>query len=310
MNVLVTGGAGFIGRHLVEMLIGFGYNVTALDDLSNGNSENLISGCDLVVGDIRDSSCVEHCVAGKDLVFHLAAFTSVPGSMEEPDTCFDINVEGTRTLLEKSSAAGVKRFIFSSTSAVYPDTPDTPRAESTPPVPKSPYAQSKLECEDLLRKYHEEKGLSYTALRYFNVYGPQQDPCSDYAAVIPVFMSAALEQRSLTIHGDGQQTRDFVYVSDVADANLRAAESDVCSTFNVGTSCAVSVIYLAKKIISLTGSGSDYVFSPARPADALSSTADISLIDSSLGWAPKWELEAGLAEAIGWYRSQKAALRR
>ncbi len=308
MNILVTGGAGFIGSHLVEALITLGHDVTVLDNLTTGDQGNLGGGCELVVGDIRDPSCVDQCVRGKDAVFHLAAFTSVPESMERPADCRDVNVRGTHNLIESASRHNVKRFIFSSSSAVYPDVPDTPRSEDTPAQPKSPYAESKLEGESLLQWFHQRMGISYAGLRYFNVYGPRQDAQSDYAAVIPIFISASGKNEALTVYGDGSQTRDFVYVTDVVRANLAALESHVCGIFNVGTSKAVSVHSLAKTIIGLMGSRSDYTFVPPRPGDVLSSTSDITRISSILGWNPEWELIPGLEETIKWFSSPNGSL--
>ena len=305
MNALVTGGAGFIGSHLVKRLLDLDHDVTVLDDLSTGRMENLSENCRLVVGDVREAGCVRSCVAGKDTVFHLAAFTSVAGSIEDPDTCFDVNVTGTENLLQQACLAGVRRVVFSSTSAVYPEHPDTPRAEDTLPDPKSPYAQSKLEGESLLRQYQQREGLSWTALRYFNVYGPSQDAQSDYAAVIPAFLSATLKNEPLTIHGDGQQTRDFVYVEDVVEANLLASASKECGIFNVGTSCPVSILCLAKTVIQLEGSKAGYTFAGPRPGDVLSSTADISQISARLKWAPRWNLNGGLKETSPWFKSRR-----
>ena len=298
MKILVTGGAGFIGSHLVDRLTMLGHEVTVLDNLTTGDRANLGGECELMVGDIRDPSCVDKCVRGRDAIFHLAAFTSVPGSMERPAHCRDVNVKATRDLIESACLHDVKRFIFSSSSAVYPDLPDAPRPEETPPQPKSPYAESKLEGESLLHTYHRRKGISYVGLRYFNVYGPRQDAQSDYAAVIPIFISASGKNKTFTIYGDGSQTRDFVYVADVVSANLAALESDVCGIFNVGTSAAISIRELADTIVKLTGSRSRYVFEPPRPGDALTSTADISRIRAVLGWQPQWDLPAGLQHII------------
>ena len=302
MNILVSGGAGFIGSHLTQALLGMGHTVTVLDDLSTGSQGNLPAGCELVVGDIRDRSCVDRCTRGQEVIFHQAAFTSVPLSMDRPQLCWDINVNGTRTLVESACSAGVRRFVFASTSAVYPEEPDEPRSEACLPQPKSPYASSKLETESLLAEFQQKRGLSYAALRYFNVYGPRQDEASDYAAVIPIFVSGCLKDKILTIYGDGSQTRDFVYVSDVVEANLRAMESKMCGIFNVGTARAVPVYDLAQTIIHLTSSTVGWSYAPAREGDVLSSTADIGLITSRLGWMPRWTLEAGLKETIAWFQ--------
>ena len=304
MNILVTGGAGFIGSHVVEKLLSSGHQVTILDNLSTGKECNLSPESQLVMGDVRDGACVDRCVQGQDVVFHLAAYTSVPGSLEYPQVCLETNLEGTRNLLESSCRWGVRRVIFSSTSAVYPGHPDTPKSETTPPEPASPYAASKLEGEALLEWFHQHRGLSYVALRYFNVYGPRQDAESDYASVIPAFISMSQMGETLTIYGDGHQTRDFVYVDDVVQANLQAMESEVCGIFNVGTTYAVSILCLAKAVVGLMGSKSDYTFAEPRPGDVFALTADISLISSGLGWTPRWDLRSGLTRTIDWSRSQ------
>lgn len=301
MDVLVTGGAGFIGSHLTEALVGLGHSVIVLDNLSTGRAEKLPKECSLVVGDIRDRSCVEGCIRPVDVVFHLAAFTSVPGGEERPDECFDVNVNGTRILLEIASLYKVKRFVFSSSSAVYPDSADTPLSEIATAVPQSQYGRSKLDGESLVQWFHQHSGLSYAGLRYFNVYGPRQDVQSNYAAVIPAFISTSCKHEALTIYGDGEQTRDFVYVADVVRANLVALQSEVCGIFNVGTSKATSIHDLARTVIRLTGSKSTYIFEPIRAGDALHSTADISLISSRLGWNSRWDLSAGLQETISWF---------
>lgn len=298
MDILVTGGAGFIGSHLVDELVGLGHKVTALDNLSTGNWDNVVEGCERVTGDIRDSLMVDKCVSGKDVVFHLAAYTSVPGSIDDPTLCLAVNVDGTRNLIEASRMYKVKRFVFSSSSAVYPDFPNSPRAENTPPDPKSPYAQSKLEGESLLKRYHQETGFGYAGLRYFNVYGARQDAESDYAAVIPIFIKKARKNENLTIYGDGRQTRDFVYVTDVVRANLLVMESPHPGIFNVGTAKAISIEELANSIIMLTGSEAGYSFEPPRPGDVFTSTADISLIRSSVGWRPEWDLPVGLHQTM------------
>ena len=301
MNVLVTGGAGFIGSHLVEALTGKGHQITVLDDFSSGDPENLVEGCRLVTGDIRDAEAVESCVHGQEVVFHLAAFTSVSESIERPEACLDINVRGMRNLLDRAAAAGVRRVVFASTSAVYPEDWDVPMPEETPPEPKSPYAESKLEGERLLEELRVDRGVSYAALRFFNVYGARQDELSDYASVIPVLISSCLRNEAMTIFGDGTQTRDFVQVADVADAGLRAMESEACGIFNVGTSVPVSVLELADTIKELTGSDSERIFGPPRAGDARSSTADISRIAAELGWSPQWDLSTGLKETIRWF---------
>jgi UDP-glucose 4-epimerase len=301
MNILVTGGAGFIGSHLAETLLRLGHQVTVQDNLSTGKASNLAGRCSLIRGDIRDRDCVDRCVKGQNVVFHLAAYTSVPGSLVESPLCFETNVQGTLNLLESAARWGVGRIVFASTSALYPDLPDGPMGEHIPPDPQTPYAQSKLSGETLLQRFHRDRGLSYAALRFFNVYGPRQDAQSDYAAVIPIFFCRSLRGEPLIIYGDGSQTRDFVYVEDVVSALMRAMGSEVCGVFNVGTGYPVSVLTLAKMIISAVGSHSDYVFADPRPGDVASSTADISLISSQLGWTPQWSVRAGLERTAAWF---------
>ena len=303
MNILVTGGAGFIGSHLVDALVGCGHLVTVLDDLSTGKESNLAPECRMIIGDIRDPSCVDRSVRGQDVIFHLAAYTSVPGSVDNPQVCFEINVEGTRNVLQQACDWGVKKVVFSSSSAVYPGDCDRAIAETTPPDPESPYAASKLESERLLERFHRDQGLSYVVLRYFNVYGPRQDTLSDYASVIPLFITRSMNGETPTIFGDGHQTRDFVYVTDVASANLRAMDTEICGVFNVGTGQPISILCLGDAVAKSMGSVLGFDFANPRPGDILASTADISSIAASLGWQPEWVLEAGLESTIAWYRA-------
>jgi UDP-glucose 4-epimerase len=303
VNALVTGGAGFIGSHVVDALLEGGHRVTVLDNFSTGRKENLAAGCVPVEGDVRDADAVSRCVRGQDVVFHLAAFVSLPESIERPEACLDTNVAGTRTLLEACVCAGVRRVVFASSSAVYADDSAEPLDESVPPAPASPYAASKLEGEHLLEWFRERHDLGYAALRYFNVYGPRQDVGSDYAAVVPRFLGQALEGEPLTIFGDGRQTRDFVYVADVARANLAGLAAGASGVFNIGTGRAVSVRELADEVLRLTGSRSERRFAPPRAGDAFCSTADARRAAAVLGWSPGWRLDRGLAATIDWFRA-------
>ncbi len=308
MNVLVTGGAGFIGSHVVDALLVEKHRVTVLDNFSSGKKENVAARCLPVEGDVRDPDVVDHCMRGQNVAFHLAAFSSVPQSVEDPETCIETNVTGTRHVLESACRAGASRIVFASTSAVYPGFPDTPKDEAEAPEPKSPYAESKLEGEKLLRWFYERNGLGYVSFRYFNVYGPRQDVESEYAAVIPLFILRSLAGATLIIDGDGRQSRDFVYVGDVVRANLRAMETTACGVFNVGTGWAVSVVELADRIVRRIGSRSGLRFGPSRRGDVRSSTADIRSISSTLGWSPEWSLDDGLTATIDWFRSQERVL--
>jgi len=225
VRVLVTGGLGFIGRHTVEKLVRLGHVVTVLDNLSMGARNNLPLGCAFIHGDVRDGELVDHYVQDQDVVVHLAAFTSVPESFERPSECFEVNVHGTLNIIESVVRCNVRNLVFASSSAVYSEEPRIPKDESMCPGPSSPYAVSKLEGEHVSEWYHRRNGLHYIALRYFNVYGPDQVADSDYAAVVPIFIDLALSGKPLIIHGDGRQTRDFVYIEDVAEANVVAALS-------------------------------------------------------------------------------------
>jgi len=303
MRVLVTGGAGFIGGHTAAGLLRLGYDVTVLDNLSTGDRENVPSGCDFVQGDVRDHALVERCVRGQDAVIHLAAFTSVPESFARAEECFEVNVHGTLNVLEAITASGKGRVVFASSSAVYSEKPDTPKAEAMCPEPASPYAVSKLEGEHLLEWYHRRCGLSYVAFRYFNVYGPRQAADSDYAAVIPKFIERSLRNETLTIYGDGRQTRDFVFIEDVVAANVLAVQDVRPGIYNVGTGAATLILSLAERIIGLARSMSAYTFAPRPPGDILSSTADITRITRDLAWSPKWTLNQGLEHTLEWWRN-------
>jgi UDP-glucose 4-epimerase len=300
-TALVTGGAGFIGSHTAERFARHGYAVRVLDDLSTGARSNLNPGWDLREADIRDDAAVREAVAGADVVLHFAAFISVPESFERESECLDTNVAGTRNLLAACAQHGVRKLVFASTSALYGELPDVPKAETEPPQPSSPYAASKLAGERLLEEFAAE-GVAGTALRFFNVYGPRQAADSAYAAAVPIFAELGLRGETLTIYGDGRQTRDFVFVSDVAEAVLCAAESPRTGVYNVGTGSAVEVLELANTIAGLTGGPSKHRFAPLRPGDVRSSTAVITRIAEALDWSPACSLEQGLSDTVKWYR--------
>ncbi|HKB57170.1 MAG TPA: NAD-dependent epimerase/dehydratase family protein, partial [Lacunisphaera sp.] len=226
LSALITGGAGFIGSNLADLLLAKGWRVRVLDNLSSGNIANLPAGhqhLEFISGDIRDATTVRDACAGIDSVFHLAALVSVIESIKSPQLAKEINVDGTRNVFAGAAAAGVRRVVFSSSCAVYGDAPGDPQHEGLPPAPTSPYAATKLAGETLAAQFGA-RGLSVISLRYFNVYGPRQNPASDYAAVVPRFLDLALRRQAPTIYGDGEQIRDFIYVGDVARANLLAAE--------------------------------------------------------------------------------------
>lgn len=305
MRVLVTGGAGFIGGHTAAGLVRLGHQVTVLDNLSTGHRENVPAGCVLVEGDVRDHELVERCVQGQDAVIHLAAFLSVPDSFSGATECFEVNVHGTLNVVEAVAAGGKGRVVFASSSAVYAEAPDVPKAETICPEPASPYAVSKLEGEHVLEWYWKRRGLEYVAFRYFNVYGPRQEADSDYAAVIPKFIERSLRGEALTIYGDGRQTRDFVFIQEVVAANVLAVQGAGQGIYNVGTGIATPILSLAECIIDLARSTSAYMFAPRPPGDILSSTADVGQIAKDLGWNPEWTLPQGLQETIRWWRNRQ-----
>ena len=294
MKYLVTGGAGFIGSHLVRRLSARG-PVTVLDDLSSGKKENLTGlGCAFFPGSILDPAPLAEACAGATHVFHLAALVSVPESVSHPTRCHEINVEGTRRVLAAAAQAGVHRVVLASSCAVYGDDPTMPKTETSPVAPASPYADSKLAGERLCA----EAKIPAVALRFFNVYGPRQDPRGPYAAAVPKFLEAARAGSPLTIFGDGHQTRDFVYVDDVTAALEHAALSPSLSgVYNVASGHSVSVLHLAELILDLTGLRSEIHHGPARPGDILHSSASIEKLRAT-GWKPSFDLAAGLKEIL------------
>lgn len=301
-RVLVTGGAGFIGSFTAERFAREDWDVRVLDDLSSGCQENCADHWDLRVGDIRDPAAVTDAVAGCNVVVHLAAFTSVPESFAQHDACYRTNVGGTFHLLEACAAADTGKLIFASSSAVYAELPDRPKRESDCPEPVSPYAVSKLEGEHLCAAFGQRSGLSSVCLRFFNVFGPRQPADSDYAAVIPIFAERGLRGEPLTIYGDGAQTRDFVYVEDVAEAIFQAATRPAEGVLNIGTGVEIDVRTLADTIADLTGGPKSHAFAEARPGDIRSSTADVESAAEALEWRARFSLQAGLAETLAWWQ--------
>ena len=294
MRFLVTGGAGFIGGHLVRRLAPMG-EVTVLDNLTTGRKSNLPgSSCRLIQGSILEPEKLTQALQGVTHVFHLAAMVSVPESVQRPDLCRQINVEGTRLVLAASARAGVTRVVMASSCAVYGNEPTMPKREDLPPAPLSPYADSKWEGEKLC----SSAPLSAVALRFFNVYGPRQDPQGPYAAAVPKLLQAALAHTSLPIHADGRQTRDFVFVEDVTAALTHVAMQPSCQgIYNVASGHSVSILELAQTILSVTGSQSSIEHLPAREADVRHSSASIERLRST-GWRPSFTLTSGLQKMI------------
>jgi len=278
-RILVTGGAGFIGSHLVETLVGLGAHVTVLDNMSTGSLNNLrsvVSSITLLYADIRSPYTCLNATLKQDMIFHLAAFISVPGSIKHPAFCRAVNIEGTHNLLDAAVKNNVKRLIFSSSSAVYGDK-EGACSEADIATPQTPYAQSKLEGENLCQEFAKNHGLNTTILRYFNVYGPRQNPSGSYAAVVAKFTHQLLEGKPLTIFGDGNQTRDFVPVQDIVSANLTIGSQDNLQgeVFNIGSGKSINLLQLIQNLENdLNKKHSSIDFKPARNGDILHSRAD------------------------------------
>jgi len=299
-NILVTGGAGFIGSHLVAKLAEQRYSVRVLDNLSTGklsNIENLLQNgsVDFIKGDIRDASDVNAAVSGIDVVFHLAAQISVPLSILNPKLNNEVNVGGTSNLLKASKCAGVGRFVFVSSCAVYGEPVYLPIDEAHPTSPISPYAESKLISEQECLRLSNEHEIESVVVRFFNVYGPKQG-LNDYSGVITKFIEKIKKKLSLTIFGDGQQTRDFVFVQDIADALLLASQNNNANgqIFNIGTGKATTIKSLAKTLLQLTNSKVEVQFAPERSGDIKHSYANISKASELLGYKPEFSLTEGL----------------
>jgi UDP-glucose 4-epimerase len=304
---LVTGGAGFIGSHLVERLVREGATVRVVDNLSTGRKENLASVWDKIQwfqGDVCDQALMEEVVQGVDCIFHQAALASVPRSLEAPLETHAACATGTLTVLEAARRAGVRRVVYAASSSAYGNRPTSPKQETDLPEPISPYAAAKLAGEYYCQAFTAAFGLETVVLRYFNVFGPRQDPDSPYSAVIPIFITAILRGRRPVIYGDGRQSRDFVYVENVVEANLLAAHSAgaVGRVLNIGSGRATDLLTLLALLSRLLGREVQPEFAPPRPGDVRESLADISLAHRVLGYQPQVDFEEGLRRSIGYYR--------
>lgn len=307
---LITGGAGFIGSNIATELAARGESVRVLDDFSSGRIENLADIADrieIIRGDIRSYHTVRRAVAGVDYVLHQAAVASVPFSVEDPITANEINLSGTLNVLYAAREAGVKRLVYASSSAVYGNAPEQPKRETMAPQPMSPYAIAKLAGERYCRTFYQLYGFETVALRYFNVFGPRQDPASAYAAVIPLFTAALLAGKPITIHGDGQQSRDFVFVKDVAEANLLActAPGAAGGVFNIAGGQRRTLLELVDNLAAVTGREPHLEYTPPRPGDVPHSQADISLAEKSIGYRPAVDLPAGLVHTVACFLGGK-----
>ncbi len=304
-SILVTGGAGFIGSHLVEELLRRGEAVRVLDNFSTGRRENLeaLSGrLEVLEGDLRDPARLAEAVNGVELVFHQAAFVSVPQSMQDPETCFAVNAAGSVALLEAARRAGVRKVVLASSTAVYGDPQEFPIGEQTPLHPLSPYAVSKQVNELYARLYTQAFGLPVVALRYFNVYGPRQRPDSDYAAAIPIFVRRLVSGQAVTIYGDGRQSRDFIFVKDVVRANLLAADCEAAAgeALNVCTGLEVRLLDLLEELNELAPGGPQVRFSDPRPGDIYRSVGDPQKAARLLGFHAETPLADGLKQTVEW----------
>jgi nucleoside-diphosphate-sugar epimerase len=302
-RVLVTGGAGFIGSHLAERLCREGHRVRVLDNLATGKRENLASvggEIELVEGDVRSYEQVHKCVRGCDLVFHQAALPSVPRSIRDPLTSHESNATGTLNVLLAARDEGVRRMIFASSSSVYGANPQWPWREENPALPIAPYPVSKLAAENYCRAFSAVYGLETVSLRYFNVFGPRQDPLSEYSAVIPRFSTAMLDGRRPVIYGDGEQSRDFTYVDNAVAANLLAADAAGVAgqIFNIACGATISLNSVLDELRAITGNDVEPVHADPRPGEMRRSLADISRARESLGYEPAIDFREGLSRTV------------
>ncbi|MFB6356714.1 MAG: NAD-dependent epimerase/dehydratase family protein [bacterium] len=305
--VCITGGAGFIGSHIVQSAIDNYSRVIVADDFSTGHRINLEpfeGDIEIQEVDIRNKSRMRDILSNVDEIFHQAAMPSVPRSMEQPVVSTDITFMGTLKLFQTAQEVGVERIVYASSSSVYGDQPELPKQESMDPMPESPYAAAKLSCEVFAEVYADKFSIDTIGLRYFNVFGPRQDPESDYAAVIPAFIRAFLGENCPEIYGDGEQSRDFTYVSDVVQANFCAMESGIPGkVYNVGYNDRMTVNELAQVIKDYTGASSEVNYEDPRPGDVRHSQADVSELKSDTGFSPNYTVREGLKETINWFRN-------
>lgn len=313
MRVLITGGAGFIGHHLARACAGRGDDVVVLDDFSTGTRERLdgVGVSRVIEGDLRAGPGLVDALRDREVVFHLAAIASVSRSIVDPVTTNSVNVDGTIRLMVTAAEAGVRRVVLASSSAVYGGKPELPSRESHRPDPQSPYATSKLAAEHYAHTIGSAHGIETVALRYFNVFGPGQDPEAEYAAVVPRFITAAIGNGAPVIYGDGRQSRDFIFIDDVVFANVNAASvpSITGMTANVGSGERRSLLDLLNAVGQATGATLNPRFEATRPGDVRDSQADISLAEAKLGFRSVVGFIEGVRRTMVWYRDRTAAPR-
>ena len=312
MRYLVTGGAGFIGSNIVDELVRRGHDVAVLDDLSSGKRTNLeqVAGkVDLQVGSITDLDTIQKACEGVDYVIHLAARTSVPRSVKDPIESNRINIDGTLNVLVAARDAKVRRVVFAASSSAYGETPILPKIETMPPAPISPYGVTKYVGELYAQVFGRVYGLENACVRYFNVFGPRQDPTSQYSGVLSRFMLAVLEGKKPVIYGDGEQSRDFTFIENVVDETLRACEAPDASgrVFNGGTGSRITLNQVIHLLAKISGQPIEAVYDPPRNGDIRDSQADISLARRVLGYEPKVQFEEGLRRTWQWYRGKYSA---
>lgn len=310
MRMLVTGGAGFIGSHLVEALLAAGHAVRVLDDFSSGKRENLAAvqaDIEILEGSVADEETCRRACAGVERVWHLAAIASVPLSVADPLTSHQVNLTGAMHMLLAARDAGVQRLVFASSSAIYGDNPHLPYHEELLPMPLSPYAVQKLAAELYVRQFAALYGLETVALRFFNIYGPRQDPASQYAGAVAAFLAALLDGRTPVIYGTGEQYRDFVYVADCVHANLLAGFQQnpqvIGGYFNVAGGVPITIQALLDTAQHALGTTFPITYLPARAGDPQFSVAQVEKARTQLGFQPQWSLQDGLRETANWYRS-------
>jgi len=305
MKILVTGGAGFIGSHIVEHYQDLAEEIRVLDNLRTGYTHNLAGlKHTFIEGSVTDRELVERAMVGVDYVFHMAALVSVPESMSKPAECVDINVHGLLNVLEAAAAAGAKKVVLASSAAIYGDNPTVPKLETMTPEPKSPYAITKLDGEYYLDLFCRERGLETAAVRFFNVFGPRQDPKGAYAAAVPIFIEKALKSEDITVFGDGGQTRDFIFVKDIVGALTFAVETPgVTGVFNAGYGGQITINDLAEHIIQAAGSPSKVLHADERAGDVRHSRASADKLRAA-GWTPKHQLDEALATTLEFFRSK------
>ena len=298
MRILITGGAGFIGSHVVEHYQGKA-EIRVLDNLRTGYRSNLDGlDCEFIEASILDQEALAQAMEGVDYVFHLAALISVPESMERPHECAELNINGLLNVLQAAQAAQAKKLVLASSAAIYGDNPSVPKVESMTPEPRSPYAITKLDGEYYCELWQRENWLQTACLRFFNVFGPRQDPNSAYAAAVPIFIDKARKSETITIFGDGEQTRDFIYVKDIAAGLAYAAETEsVTGAYNIGYGGSIRIKDLAKRIVEQTDSSSEITYAPTRAGDVKHSSASADKL-AATGWRSQYGFEQGLSETL------------